>query len=66
MSKAFTSEETTVDSVLGRPVTRAARGQERPITLEGWKALLSEQERLEVERPTVRDEGEKARAARQA
>lgn len=61
MSKAFTSEETTVDSVLGRPVTRAARGQERPITLEGWKALMSEKERLEVERPTVKDEGEKAR-----
>ena len=46
MSKAFTSEETPDEPVLGRPVHRAARGQERPMTPEGYKALLAERERL--------------------
>jgi transcription elongation factor GreB len=46
VSKAFTSEETPDDPVLGRPVQRAARGQERPMTPEGYKALLTERESL--------------------
>lgn len=40
MSKAFTSEETPDEAVIaGRPVQRAARGAERPITPEGYRAL---------------------------
>lgn len=46
MSKAFTSEETPDEPVLGRPVQRAARGQERPMTPEGYAALLEERSRL--------------------
>lgn len=46
MSKAFTSEETEDAPVLGRPVQRAARGQERPMTPEGYRALVAERERL--------------------
>ncbi|MCU0696211.1 MAG: GreA/GreB family elongation factor [Myxococcaceae bacterium] len=47
MSKAFTSEETEDTSVTARPVARVARGQERPITPEGYKALQSERAHLE-------------------
>lgn len=46
MSKAFTSEETPDEAVLGRAVSRAARGAERPMTPEGYKALLAESEAL--------------------
>lgn len=46
MSKAFTSEEKEDAPVLGRPVQRAARGQERPMTPEGYRALVAERERL--------------------
>ncbi|MDP2269944.1 MAG: GreA/GreB family elongation factor [Archangium sp.] len=46
MSKAFTSEETPDEPVLGRPVQRAAPGQERPMTPEGYQALLAERDRL--------------------
>ncbi len=48
MSKAFTSEETPDEAVLGRTVSRAARGAERPMTPEGYQALLAEVERLRV------------------
>ncbi len=55
MSKAFTSEETEDTSVAGRTVQRVARGQERPITPEGHKALVNELARLEtVERDAVK------------
>lgn len=47
VSKAFTSEETPDEPVLGRLVQRAARGQERPMTPEGYKALVAEQQRLQ-------------------
>jgi transcription elongation GreA/GreB family factor len=47
VSKAFTSEETPDEPVLGRPVQRAARGQERPMTPEGYQALLAEQRSLQ-------------------
>jgi transcription elongation GreA/GreB family factor len=46
VSKAFTSEETPDEPVLGRPVQRAARGQERPMTPEGYRALVAERDRL--------------------
>jgi transcription elongation factor GreB len=49
VSKAFTSEETEDTSVTARPVARAARGQERPITPEGYKALVAERAFLEGE-----------------
>lgn len=39
MSKAFTDEEAKAEAVLGRPATVAPRGQERPITPEGHRAL---------------------------
>lgn len=52
MSKAFTSEETPDEPVLGRPVQRAARGQERPMTPEGYKALVEESERLKSRKTT--------------
>ena len=47
MSKAFTSEETEDTSVAGRPPKRAPRGQERPITPEGHRALVEALEALE-------------------
>ena len=47
VSKAFTSEETPDEPVLGRPVHRAAPGQERPVTPEGHQALLAERDRLQ-------------------
>lgn len=51
MSKAFTSEETPdAPPVLGRPVTRVARGQERPMTPAGWRALVAEQAMLTQQR----------------
>lgn len=46
MSKAFTSEETPDEAVLGRNVTRVARGAERPMTPGGYKALLAEKNQL--------------------
>jgi len=55
MSKAFTDEESADSSVLGRSVQRAARGQERPMTPEGHRALETELKRLtEVERPALK------------
>ena len=42
MSKAFTSEETPDTTVMGRAVQSAARGAERPITPEGYRALVDE------------------------
>jgi transcription elongation factor GreB len=55
MSKAFTSEETSEEVVVGRPVTRAARGQERPITPQGYRALTASIHQLkEVDRPALR------------
>lgn len=59
MSKAFTSEETPDDPVLGRPVVHVVRGKERPITLEGYRALVNEQEHLKAERLTVTDEAKR-------
>ncbi|MBL8910412.1 MAG: GreA/GreB family elongation factor [Archangium sp.] len=56
MSKAFTSEETPDDPVLGRPVARVVRGQERPITIEGYRALVNEQEHLKAERLAEKEE----------
>lgn len=50
MSKAFTSEETPDEAVLGRNVSRAARGAERPMTPEGYKALLAEIEALRAQK----------------
>jgi transcription elongation factor GreB len=49
MSKAFTDEESPDDAVLGRPVAVAPRGQKRPITPRGHKALADELERLSTE-----------------
>jgi len=46
VSKAFTDEETAESSVVGRPVSRAQRGRERPITSEGYRALVDEVRRL--------------------
>jgi|GEM_PF-1476487 transcription elongation factor GreB len=60
MSKAFTSEETPDEPVLGRPVTRAARGQERPMTPEGYKALVAEQQALTAARPLEKDPPKRA------
>lgn len=55
MSKAFTDEESADSSVVGRTVQRAARGQERPMTLEGHRALIEELKRLlDVERPALK------------
>ena len=55
MSKAFTDEESADSSVVGRPVQRANRGEERPMTVEGHRALLEELRRLtEVERPALK------------
>jgi transcription elongation factor GreB len=53
MSKAFTSEETEDTSISGRPPQRAARGQERPITPEGHKALVDELQRLSAEKQAL-------------
>ena len=58
MSKAFTSEETEDTSVVGRPITRALRGQERPITKDGYRALFEEARRLKEERVGKGDEPE--------
>jgi len=60
VSKAFTSEETPEAPVLGRPVARAARGQERPMTPEGWRALVAEQQQLTAERQAETDAGRRA------
>lgn len=53
MSKAFTDEEGNDSSVVGRPVQRAARGSERPITREGHRKLTAELARLREERATT-------------
>ena len=60
MSKAFTSEETADEAVLGRVVTRVPRGAERPMTPEGYKALLAEKEALLTARVGLRDEARTA------
>jgi transcription elongation factor GreB len=61
MSKAFTSEETEDTSVTGRPAVRAARGQERPITPQGHRALVDELRQLtEVDRPRLKAEPDSA------
>lgn len=60
MSKAFTSEETPDEAVLGRQVQRAARGAERPMTPEGYRALFTEQQRLRDERAATTDEQRRA------
>ncbi len=60
VSKAFTSEETEDAPVLGRLVVRAPRGQERPMTPAGYRALVAEQARLTGERLDASDEGRKA------
>jgi transcription elongation factor GreB len=60
MSKAFTSEETPDEVVLGRPVARVERGRERPITLEGYRALVNEQEKLKATRLEEKDEAKRA------
>ena len=60
MSKAFTSEETPDEAVLGRNVSRAARGAERPMTPEGYKALLAD---LEALRGTKLDDAGKHKLA---
>jgi transcription elongation factor GreB len=68
VSKAFTSEETEDTSVSARPVARAPRGQERPITPEGYKALQAERALLEGEgraRLSVMNEPEREVAKRQ-
>ena len=46
MSKAFTDEEAADATVAGRTPMRAARGQERPITPEGHRALREGLRRL--------------------
>lgn len=57
MSKAFTSEETPDTTVVGRVVQPAARGAERPITPEGYRALVDELRRLtDEDRPRARAE----------
>ncbi|HEX2571968.1 MAG TPA: GreA/GreB family elongation factor [Polyangia bacterium] len=54
MSKAFTDEEAVDATVAGRAPARAARGQERPITPEGHRALREGLRRLvEEERPAA-------------
>lgn len=59
MSKAFTSEETEDISVVGRPIARASRGRERPITKDGYRALLEEAQRIrEVRAAKAADEPE--------
>lgn len=60
MSKAFTSEETPDEAVLGRPVQRAARGAERPMTPEGYRALFTEQQKLRDARSATKDEAQRA------
>ena len=55
MSKAFTSEATEDTGVVGRPIAVAPRGQERPITKDGYRALLEEARRIR--------EGRSAKAA---
>lgn len=58
MSKAFTSEETIDTSVPGRLPTRAAPGEERPITPAGHRALMEERRRLlDEELPAARAAG---------
>jgi len=60
VSKAFTSEETPEAPVLGRPVSRAARGEERPMTPAGYRALVTEQQRLTAERAEATEAEQKA------
>ncbi len=55
MSKAFTDEESADSSVVGRPIQRANRGEERPMTVDGHRALLDELKRLtDIERPALK------------
>jgi transcription elongation GreA/GreB family factor len=48
VSKAFTDEEALTASVPGRLVQRAARGDERPMTVRGYRALTAEAETLKA------------------
>jgi transcription elongation GreA/GreB family factor len=58
MSKAFTSEEPEGPEVKGRLVARARRGEERPITAAGYRALVEQVRRLSEEAlPSARREG---------
>lgn len=50
VSKAFTSEETEDSSVPGRSVVRAAPGEERPITREGFSRLVAARDAIVAER----------------
>lgn len=56
MSKAFTSEETEDTSIPGRVPVRALPGEERPITVEGHRALVVTRARLEEERRDAEDD----------
>ncbi len=58
MSKAFTDEESADASIVGREVRRVARGQERPMTVQGHRALTDELKRLlTVDRPALKQQG---------
>jgi transcription elongation GreA/GreB family factor len=59
VSKAFTSEETEDAPVLGRLVQRAAAGDERPITSEGYAALVSRQRTLASEHEAAMRTGDR-------
>jgi transcription elongation factor GreB len=58
VSKAFTSEEPETPEVKGRLVARARRGEERPITPVGYRALVEQVRHLSEEAlPGARREG---------
>jgi transcription elongation factor GreB len=63
VSKAFTSEEPDTPEVTGRQVARARRGEERPITPAGYRALVDRVRRLTEEAiPEARRQGSPADA----
>jgi transcription elongation factor GreB len=66
VSKAFTSEETADQPVLGREGPRLAPGEVRPVTAEGHAALAAELERLRAERASLGAAGPTERALREA
>jgi transcription elongation factor GreB len=66
VSKAFTDEESQDPTVLGRKPVRVARGAERPITPEGYRALVAKVEALGRERAEAQTLPEPARAQRLA
>lgn len=56
MSKAFTSEDVPDDLPLGRVPERAAPGEARPITAEGYRRLTEERQALlDLGRPEDED-----------